>query len=612
MPLFVLMALAAKIDILLGANTRGLSKGFRRGTSLTKTFGNQIRLNNRTLMNAGGILARGATRVLKYGAAMATVAVGAATLMIKKQFQLIDATAKLSDRIGITVKDLMGLRHAAEITGVAADQLDAGLQVMQKRLGEVAIKGTGAAAPALKLLKLEADDLIRMAPDVAIKTIADAMGELETQSEKNAVTANIFSRANQNLVNTLALGSKGMDELQARSEYLRGSLSRVDAAGVEAANDAIHDLRQSISGLAERAAVELAPFVQVFAERLTSGVIAAREELENTSNSVGDLAAEFGLLGATIIRTTSGMESLTKAWLRWSIAFHESIKPGLTPFFQSWMEGYLPSGGMGEALSTGAGAGFIGALPRALGLVQEPLDNLTKDIEGMKSILDEMDTGTSWADQLMEDVRKANDAIRELRNESAAALGDDGAFSMPFEQSHKMLESWQRELDTFGMTARQKTIFDLEALLPKDDPFGRRDILGPLKDLDKELGLKESRRNLEAFADQINASVLTPFEKAQEAARKVGEALGEGLITEDTARNVLDEMNAKLGEAGRQFNQARRSLDFGGVGQGTQEAARRRFGARDVAEDQRDLQIYQLEKIVENTANAQRFERAQL
>lgn len=584
MPLFVLMALAAKIDILLGANTRGLSKGFRRGTSLTKTFGNQIRLNNRTLMNAGGILARGATRVLKYGAAMAAVAVGGAALMIKKQFQLIDATAKLSDRIGITVKDLMGLRHAAEITGVAADQLDAGLQVMQKRLGEVAIKGTGAAAPALKLLKLEADDLIRMAPDVAIKTIADAMGALQTQSEKNAVAANIFSRANQKLVNTLALGSKGMDELQARSEHLRGSLSRVDAAGVEAANDAIHDLRQSISGLAERAAVELAPFVQVFAERLTEGVISAREELENTTNSVGELAAEFGILGAMILKSTAGLQSGTQKWLEFSVAFHEGLRTRL--------------GGTKDPSDLLFG-GFM--------------KNLDADIAGMKLQLEELQIETPWVDQLKEDVRRAREAIQELRKETGqGALGGDGALSMPFEQSHKMLESWQRELDTFGMTSRQKKFFDLEKLLPTDDPFGRRDILGPLKDLDKELGLKESRRNLEAFADQINASVLTPFEKAQEAARKVGEALGEGLITEDTALKTLDAMNAKLGEAGRQFNQARRSLQFGGAGQGTQEAARRRFEPRDVAEDQRDLQIYQLEKIVENTANAQRFERAQL
>jgi hypothetical protein len=193
-------------------------------------------------------------------------------MLVQGQMQTIDATAKLSDRVGIATEKLAGLRHAAEITGSGALKLDAALQVMQKRLGEVAIKGTGAAAPALEALHLRAKDLIALSPDVAFGAIADAMAGLATQSERNAVTANIFSRANQDLVNTLALGTAGFAAMEAEAKQLGIAFSRLDAAKVEQANDAITRMKTAIKGVAGTAAIALAPLIERYADSITTRV----------------------------------------------------------------------------------------------------------------------------------------------------------------------------------------------------------------------------------------------------------------------------------------------------------------------------------------------------
>jgi len=203
---------------------------------------------------------------------------GGFVAMAKKQMAAIDATAKLSDRIGTTTEDLIGLRHAAELTGAGADALDAGLQTMAKRLGEAA-RGGGAAKAALGELGLDAERLAAMNPADAFREIAERLQGIEEPGKRAAIAANIFSKANMSLLNTLDLGKDGLADAADEAERLGLMYSRLDAAKVEAANDSMMKLGRSVEGLTANVVVDLADDIEMLADACTDLLPAAAHEI---------------------------------------------------------------------------------------------------------------------------------------------------------------------------------------------------------------------------------------------------------------------------------------------------------------------------------------------
>lgn len=185
--------------------------------------------------------------------------------VVKAEAAVIDQTAKLARRIGESTENLVGLQHAAKITGAGAERLAAGIDVLQKRLGE-AVMGMGEGKAALDHLGLAAEDLIRKTPAEQFSIIADKVKGLSTQSEKAAITAKLFSRANQDLVNTLELGSKGLEAMKKQTQELGTAFSVEQAKKVEDMNDAITRMNAAFSGLARTLTIAVAPAMKDAAE----------------------------------------------------------------------------------------------------------------------------------------------------------------------------------------------------------------------------------------------------------------------------------------------------------------------------------------------------------
>lgn len=247
------MANVGKVAVQLEARTSKFSKDMARAQKRVAAFG-------RGALNVSA-------NVLKMGAAMSAVAIGGAALMVRSQLKAIDANAKLAARIGITTEGLIGLQHAASITGAGSAKLAAGMDVLQKRLGEARM-GTGEAKDALELLGLSVDDLIAAGPEEAFKRIAEGVSQLSNQAEKAAVTSKLFSRANQDLVNTLDLGRDGLEDMQREAEKMGITFSRVDAGKIEQANDAVTRLKGIFTGAANLLTIKLAPILTHIADKL--------------------------------------------------------------------------------------------------------------------------------------------------------------------------------------------------------------------------------------------------------------------------------------------------------------------------------------------------------
>ena len=219
-------------------------------------------------------------RMAKAGAVMATAAAAGLTYLVKGQMDAIDIIAKLSARLGIATEDLVGLQHAASISGVSTEALNKSLEMFTRRLGEMTM-GSGEAQRGLDMLGLKTEELIRLSPAAAMGIAADRINRLETQAEKAAAAYFLFGRAGAQLVNMFKVGSEGLKEFQREAEKLGLTLSNIDAALIEAANDAMTRARASVTGLVRVLTIKLAPRIVELANKFTDVVLANEEMVES-------------------------------------------------------------------------------------------------------------------------------------------------------------------------------------------------------------------------------------------------------------------------------------------------------------------------------------------
>lgn len=243
------------LAVRVGADTTGLVKGLSDSSKRIDQFGSKIRKST----NDFG----------KYATAAAAAGVAIGTVLVKQQLKAIDSLAKTSDKLGVTTEALTSLRFAAELTGVASNTLDMALQRMTRRVAEAAM-GTGEAKDAIKQLGLNAQELASLSPDRAFQKIAGAMENVGTQGEKVRLAFKLFDSEGVALVNTLALGEQGLQDMAAEADRLGVSISRIEAAQVEAANDALTRAGAVMEGALRRATVDLAPVIEAVANEFVN------------------------------------------------------------------------------------------------------------------------------------------------------------------------------------------------------------------------------------------------------------------------------------------------------------------------------------------------------
>jgi hypothetical protein len=220
----------------------------------------------RAVKSTGRQVRRSARHLSNYGKSLALMATGGSLgYLIKQQFQLIDSLAKTSDKLGIATEQLAGLRHAAELTGVSAQTFDMALQRMTRRVAEAGM-GTGESVKALKELGVSARHLAQLAPDEQFKAIAEAMRQVKTQGDRVRLAFKLFDSEGVAVVNTLKLGREGLNQAVAEVKRLGNAFSRVDAAKIEDANDAITRMRAAFQGLTGELAINLADPLQNLAK----------------------------------------------------------------------------------------------------------------------------------------------------------------------------------------------------------------------------------------------------------------------------------------------------------------------------------------------------------
>lgn len=180
------------------------------------------------------------------GGFIGSLSIGTAFHGLKNVADDIDQIGKASDKLGISVENLSKLEYAARIAAVPFKQLEVGIQRMVRRLSEVANTGKGVAQSALARLGLDAQKLIKLAPEEQLKVILTQLHKLDNQSEKIELAQKLFDSEGVNLIR---LSADAIDRYGDELEKLGAVITSQDAEAAARFNDNLERLDANISAL---------------------------------------------------------------------------------------------------------------------------------------------------------------------------------------------------------------------------------------------------------------------------------------------------------------------------------------------------------------------------
>ena len=226
------------------------------------------------------------TKIAKIGAAFATAGVAAGVALTKASMASVDALAKTSDRLGIATEKLAGLQHAASLAGVENRTLEKSLQNLAVGVSDAA-DGTGVAKDALLELGLNASVLEQLPLDQQMSRVAEAMQDVTNQTDKVRIATDLFGARGVAVLNMIGGGSENLAVMAAEAEHLGIAVSRVDAAQIEMANDAVTRATGVFTGLGNQLATSFSPFIKTVADNFRQAA------LDNE---------DFGTIGERVVR----------------------------------------------------------------------------------------------------------------------------------------------------------------------------------------------------------------------------------------------------------------------------------------------------------------------
>lgn len=495
---------------------------------------------NRRVSDAGKKLRSNANEYGKWAAAGVAAAGAIATAMVRSQMQTIDALAKTADRLGLTTEALAGLQRSASLTGADVSTLNMALQRMTRRVSEAA-QGTGEAKNALKELGLDAQYLSGLSPDEQFKQIADAMSGVAEQGDKVRLAMRLFDSEGVKLVNTLAMGSEGLAEQERIAEKLGVALNRVDAAKVEAANDAMMGAGQAIEGVVNRVAVQLSPAIEDIANRFVDASIDSEGFSDTVDSAIrGALrvvgvfadglhgihvvfkgletgATAFGYIFAETMRTmTVGMEQFVNVGINGINSLIDAAN-----YFGAGLERIEPfSFDAARAMET-----FAAKAKQAVSDTAQEWHNLAMETLPSQQL-------DQWLTNVQDKAQKAGEAVSSALSGGNGETGGIGLTEAEIKSLDDRIEAIRQNLMTEQQLKAEAFNADLEAIKKKRE-----------SDLENAAYYDELERNLQQqHYDELVGIAQDAADKESEIERKKKQA--KIALMGDIFNNLSSLMNA--------------------------------------------------------------------
>jgi lambda family phage tail tape measure protein len=215
--------------------------------------------------------AQGASRALSLlGPALSALSVGALANFARRAVDAVGGLGELADQAGVSTDALQAFRFAATEVGLRNEELERGLAVLTRRIGEAAA-GEEVGERAFRRLGvafLDAGGNAR-ATEGVLADIADRIAAVESPAERARMAAAAFGEdLGRRLIPFLALGRERFEQLTA--EALRfGFIADAELiARADQASDRIAKLSTAFSTLATNLLASVAPALSGIADQI--------------------------------------------------------------------------------------------------------------------------------------------------------------------------------------------------------------------------------------------------------------------------------------------------------------------------------------------------------
>jgi len=412
------------------------------------------------LSKAGGAVQGYADKVsgvaMKIAGSLAGIfAVSKITGAVNDTINAIDDLAKSADRMGVATEELQTFRLAADLAGISSESLTTAFRFSQRALSEAA-SGTKEYADSFQMLGLSTAALRQMGAAEQFQAIVTALQKVTDQTDRTRLAMELFGRSGTQM---LTFDAASMADAARTIDQMGGAISRIDAAKVEAAQDAMTRTKAAVSILWAELTIKLAPAIEGLADKLTNLIAwfggldagAVKAAAEMTA-----FAVAFGTVLWLIPRVVAGVRAVVSALQ--AMATAQAITTALSG----------PAGWARLAIAAGVAAGAVGLVSEAFagmsdqagqtsgaavrvadsvaGIDAEPLNELATAADGAGDALGRADRAV----RRLSDGSIAPTAYRITINGQAQIYRARDALQAVNQQSFDGLHSGLREADVLA------------------------------------------------------------------------------------------------------------------------------------------------------------------
>ena len=277
---------------------------------LTSKLGIQLPDSMKSSMNAMGSLDASSLALAGGFAAVAAAIVKVEKAMIsmtKESASFADNIITLSMQTGQSTQQLQEFSYATELIDVSVDTLQGSLRKLTNNMQDT-MNGTGNAKASFEALGVSvtnADGSMRSANDVFYETI-DALGKVKNETERDAMSMDIFGRSAQDLNPLIIQGSKTLKAYADEAHNMGYVLDDEALSALGAVDDAYQRLQKTQEGVKNQLAVEFAPYLEEFYGDVTTMVKDGGKAIKDSG-----IVDAFGMLLETVGDILNPMSDLS-------------------------------------------------------------------------------------------------------------------------------------------------------------------------------------------------------------------------------------------------------------------------------------------------------------
>lgn len=277
---------------------------------LTSKLGIQLPDGMKYSMNAMGSLDAQSLALAGGFAAVAAAIVKVEKAMIsmtKESAAFADNIITLSMQTGQSTQQLQEFAYASELIDVSVDTLQGSLTKLTNNMQDT-MNGTGNAKASFEALGVSvtnADGSMRSANDVFYETI-DALGQVKNETERDAMSMDIFGRSAQDLNPLIIQGSQTLKAYADEAHNVGYVLDDEALSALGAVDDAYQRLQNTQEGVKNQLSAEFAPYLEEFYGDVTTMVKDGGKALKDSG-----IVDSFGMLLDTVGDILNPMSDLS-------------------------------------------------------------------------------------------------------------------------------------------------------------------------------------------------------------------------------------------------------------------------------------------------------------